>query len=58
MEGSLPVSEGSRKPLKTIDIAYGVFVPSDSLRLLSELFSLTVASLLVIRMAMIRERGD
>ena len=41
----------------TIDLVCRVFVPRDSLRLLSELWSLTEASLSAMVIAMVRERG-
>src|SRR5271155_3018803 len=48
---------GLRKLARTIDLACRVFIPRDSLGLLSESWSLTDASLSAIGITVVRERG-
>ena len=54
--GMAPINNSWKLP-GTIDLVCRVFVPRDSLRLLSELWSLTEASLSATVIAMVRERG-
>ena len=48
---------GLRKLARTINLACRVFIPRDSLRLLSESWSLTDASLSAMGITVVRERG-
>ena len=48
---------GLRKLARTIDLARRIFIPRDSLRLLSESWSLTDASLSAMGITLVRERG-
>ena len=48
---------GPRKLARAIGLACRVFIPGDSLTLLSESWSLTDASLSAVGIAVVRERG-